>query len=741
MTLNFDLYLLLEYSLSFYSQDNTNKVDLNESFTILELGVRSSTDTNPSRCDTSPRRQQLVQVEDSIIVDYDSDKENVTPTKRVRGRFNYDMGWSMKGSGRRYDSLNGYGALIGHFSGKVVDYATRNRKCAKCGQRFKRKEVSHDCRKNWSGTSKGMEADVGATLCTKSSILKEVNMEVGILCGDDDASTIKAVRAVSSHPVVKLSDINHTQKGLSNCLYEMKGFKDLNSNAIDYLKRCFSYALAQNVGNVTGLATALRAIPLHIYNDHSLCMEWCGHVKGIENYDHTMVPGGFNDSRLRDKLVKIFEELAQKCHKFAFGSSSQGCESLNSSMAHHASKMICYSLSESADFRFACSVSEKNCGDDYLHKVQEILQQSPTAKASKYFSQRKRKRDSRKRVSESKEGKKRRLQLKQERKQLRMNKEKREGTTYQSDVGLFTDSVINDAILFNGAQDLPTVQSPIVYFDLETGGFGAKADILQIAARCNASNFDIYINPIEQISLRATKINGFTNVHGELYLHGRRLLNTVPRREALRQFLAFLSGFSGRCILVAHNANFDRDHLFRAMQKEGLFHELSNLVYGICDTLQIFRHMYPERKGKGAHTLLGLYNVIVGKQVENAHNALIDVIMLEEAVEAANITTGMLIEYTSSLHSILQAQEDTKIRDEKVARLDPLNDYVSVDSKKKMVEHDITLDKLIDSFTVGGEKGVRDLLTECDCDGKAKVSQNGRVIRGFLDFLDTLVIN
>lgn len=50
----------------------------------------------------------------------------------VRIFVSYDMGWSKRGSGRQYDSLNGYAAIIGTQSGKVLDFATRNRQCRLC---------------------------------------------------------------------------------------------------------------------------------------------------------------------------------------------------------------------------------------------------------------------------------------------------------------------------------------------------------------------------------------------------------------------------------------------------------------------------------------------------------------------------------------------------------------------------------------------------------------------------------
>lgn len=44
----------------------------------------------------------------------------------------YNMGWSKRGNGKSYDSLNGYGTIIGYLTGKILDFATRNRKCRLC---------------------------------------------------------------------------------------------------------------------------------------------------------------------------------------------------------------------------------------------------------------------------------------------------------------------------------------------------------------------------------------------------------------------------------------------------------------------------------------------------------------------------------------------------------------------------------------------------------------------------------
>ena len=52
--------------------------------------------------------------------------------------------------------------MIGIKTGKVIAFATRSKRCANCEAvtRARRTARAHDCRCNWDGSSKAMEADV-----------------------------------------------------------------------------------------------------------------------------------------------------------------------------------------------------------------------------------------------------------------------------------------------------------------------------------------------------------------------------------------------------------------------------------------------------------------------------------------------------------------------------------------------------------------------------------------------------
>lgn len=95
-----------------------------------------------------------------------------------------------------------------------------------------------------------MEPDAAVNLVKKSAILKETNTEVGVFVGDDDSSSISAVRKAVQHEIAKRSDKNHTAKGVKNLLYKIDKANDLdhelNTESIKYLHKCFTYAMAQH---------------------------------------------------------------------------------------------------------------------------------------------------------------------------------------------------------------------------------------------------------------------------------------------------------------------------------------------------------------------------------------------------------------------------------------------------------------------------------------------------------------
>ena len=76
----------------------------------------------------------------------------------------YDCAWQRRGGGRSYNSLTGVAHAVGNNTKTIVEYGLRSKSCRICATaaRLKRKPCRHDCRKNWSKSSKAMEGDLAA---------------------------------------------------------------------------------------------------------------------------------------------------------------------------------------------------------------------------------------------------------------------------------------------------------------------------------------------------------------------------------------------------------------------------------------------------------------------------------------------------------------------------------------------------------------------------------------------------
>ena len=241
-----------------------------------------------------------------------------------------------------------------------------------------KKQKNHDCRLNWSGSSKSMEADVCVELVATCD--EKHGAQVAILVGDDDSSTISKVRENVQHDVKKWSDINHAKRSSGNALYGLqpryKGDKNITGKVIDYFQRCFSYAIKQNKDNPEGVKTSLKAIVPHAFGDHTHCSEtWCGYLRNPSSYSHSSLPHGrdLQGATLRQDLEGIMEVFIQNAAKLAPLGSSQANEALNNTIGSKTPKIRHYAASKGNDFRVACAVSQKNIGHSYVAEVSNII--------------------------------------------------------------------------------------------------------------------------------------------------------------------------------------------------------------------------------------------------------------------------------------------------------------------------------------------------------------------------------
>ncbi|XP_024884390.1 uncharacterized protein LOC112462705 [Temnothorax curvispinosus] len=202
-----------------------------------------------------------------------------------------------------------------------------------------------------------MEPNMAVELIIYNQHLKDENVCVNVLIGDDDSSTIAAVRRESTTQIDKWSDLNHASKAMINSLYGLK----LPTKIIEYFLRCFTCAIKKNEGNPEAVKCALRNVVSHAFGNHERCGEWCRYSSIGEEYQPKGLPHGkpLSDPQLKSALTSVFTRFANNSDKLAPCGSSQGNESFNSSVASKAPKSKYYAASESLNFRVAASVCQK----------------------------------------------------------------------------------------------------------------------------------------------------------------------------------------------------------------------------------------------------------------------------------------------------------------------------------------------------------------------------------------------
>jgi len=143
------------------------------------------------------------------------------------------MGWQKRG--KAHNSSTGHGAVLGVTTGKVLDFATRNKTCRTCATSKKQnKPMPHDCQKNHCGSSKIMESNVACELF-KHAPARGIKYDKYI--GDDDSTTFAHLKTNVPYGLEKISDFIHTKRYLNTRLYNL---------VVNYLVKCFAYCVHQH---------------------------------------------------------------------------------------------------------------------------------------------------------------------------------------------------------------------------------------------------------------------------------------------------------------------------------------------------------------------------------------------------------------------------------------------------------------------------------------------------------------
>jgi len=140
-------------------------------------------------------------------LDFDSLLEYLSDAAKEIAKItvSYDMGWQKRGTGLAYNSLSGFGSVVGLYTQKVLNFGLRQKDCRICVMNERKGAIipQHDCVRNWTGSSKAMEADLASELILE---IDGKECEVSTLIMDEDSTTISRLRRDIGHALNKLSD-------------------------------------------------------------------------------------------------------------------------------------------------------------------------------------------------------------------------------------------------------------------------------------------------------------------------------------------------------------------------------------------------------------------------------------------------------------------------------------------------------------------------------------------------------
>ena len=236
-------------------------------------------------------------------LDYEIFKKD--KSSKVGLTVSYDMGWSKRSSGNRYDSLSGHCFFVGSKTRKIVKGLVTSKKCKTCSLAEAKNESprTHECPRNYEGSSKAMEADGALTLLKDLFRSTDKKVFLEYICADDDSSmrsllrhetpTSKKGRLPDDIPEPAwLADPTHRIKVASKAIFVLAALpkKQSTCTLIDAIrfKRYYGYMLKVNRGKtLEEICEAANAVVEHLFDNHKYCdSKWCKALR-----EKTYIPG------------------------------------------------------------------------------------------------------------------------------------------------------------------------------------------------------------------------------------------------------------------------------------------------------------------------------------------------------------------------------------------------------------------------------------------------------------------
>ncbi|KAL4235710.1 rRNA-processing endoribonuclease [Mactra antiquata] len=284
--------------------------------------------------------------------------------------------------------------------------------------------------------------------------------------------------------------------------------------------------------------------------------------------------------------------------------------------------------------------------------------------------------------------------------------------------------------------DIGDLTPTIIAFDLETTDLicgGKIPHITQIAAQVvgQSISFNLYVQPLIPITAAAQQITGISMVGDKMFVNGSPV-STVDIITACDSFIEWLEKFSN-VILTAHNGKrFDFPVLVSVLSKVNKFDRFSQCVMAICDSLALFRKVYPGRSTYKQESLVSdILNITY-----NAHDAAGDVWALSTLLQHA-VSTLTMKDFSVFLFSPKAVFYNNLNSREKAKNISSLKVLVSSGICKMATAENIAgsglnLDQLKKIYVRDGEDGLLNTFTMKNSQGQPRVTNTKRILESVI---------
>ena len=213
--------------------------------------------------------------------------------EKVKLTVSFDMGWSKRSSGHRYDSLSGHAFMVGCRSDMIVSAIVTAKECRiySYNEAQSKEPLPHDCPRNYSGSSKAMESDSALNLYESLFYDSKKKIVLKSIVSDDDSTMRALLKYPKNHKRGKLNpeipepswlaDPSHRTKVVAKYMFNLATLPKSKSTCtkIDAVrvKKYFGYMLKTNRDRtIPEIKIASLAVIEHLFDNHHYCdSRWC----------------------------------------------------------------------------------------------------------------------------------------------------------------------------------------------------------------------------------------------------------------------------------------------------------------------------------------------------------------------------------------------------------------------------------------------------------------------------------